>query len=344
MSKKETDSFGRRVLKFLCVLGFIILALLVAGSVYLDSILNKIDRFDEVQETLSQEALDEILSETDPEEEISGETLAAEEVTMPEMPAQKIEKEDHIVNILLIGQDRREGQGRQRSDAMILCTINTEEKSLVMTSFLRDLYVKLPEFNGKVYGNNRLNATYAIGGMPMLNDALNLNFGVDVDHNIEVDFSGFEDIIDLIGGVDIELTKAEAGWLTNDRKILRSGVNHLDGETALAYSRIRYLDSDFGRTNRQRTVLNAILNKVRTLPLTELTTLAEGIIPMITTDMTNSDIIKYVLEFFPSLTELTVTTQHIPAEGAYYGTSINGMSVLVPDFEKNIEILKDTIG
>lgn len=344
MKNKEKDSFGRRILKFFCVLCFIILAVLIAGSVYLDSILNKIDRFEEVEETLSQEAVDEILSETDPEEEISGETVAPEDVTMPELPAQKIEKEDHIVNILLIGQDRREGQGRQRSDAMILCTVNTEEKTLVMTSFLRDLYVKLPEYNGKAYGSNRLNATYAIGGMTMLNDALNLNFGVDVDHNIEVDFSGFEDIIDLIGGVDIELTKAEAGWLTNDRKILRSGVNHLDGETALAYSRIRYLDSDFGRTNRQRTVLNAILNKVRTLPLTELTTLAEGIIPMITTDMTNSDIIKYVLEFFPILTELTVTTQHIPAEGAYYGTSINGMSVLVPDFEKNIEILKDTIG
>lgn len=344
MSKKEKDSFGRRVLKCLCVLGFIILALLIAGSAYLDSILNKIDRFDDVEETLSQEAVDEILFETDPEEEIAGETISHEDVSMPEGPAQEIEKEDHVVNILLIGQDRREGQGRQRSDAMILCTVNTEEKTLVMTSFLRDLYVKLPEFNGKTYGSNRLNATYAIGGMTMLNDALKLNFGVEVDHNIEVDFSGFEDIIDLVGGVDIELTKAEAGWLSHNGRVIRSGLNHLNGEVALEYSRIRYLDSDFGRTNRQRTVLNAILNKVRSLPLTELTTLAEGIIPMITTDMTNSDIIKYVLDFFPILTDLTVSTQHIPADDAYYGAKINGMSVLVPDFEKNIEILKDTIG
>ena len=343
MANKKKRSFGRVVLAILCVVLGLLLAALIAGTLYVNSFLDRINRFDDVSEpTRSVEEEDEILNETDPEDEIADvEELDENEVVKPSAPAEMIEEEDHIVNILLIGQDKRPGQKRQRSDAMILCTVNTEKKTLVMTSFLRDLYVQFPEYNGRTYKDNRINVTYVIGGMEMLDDCLKLNFGVDVDHNIEVDFSGFEDIINTIGGVDIELTRAEAGWIGGN---LRAGMNHLNGEQALAYSRIRKLDSDFGRTNRQRTVLNAILEKVRGMSLTDLTALAESIMPMITTDMTNSEIIGYVMEFFPILADLEVTTQHIPAEGCYMGAKIRGMSVLVPDFEANIQILKDTIG
>lgn len=329
------------LLTILSVILALILIAFAVGYFFLDSLLDKIERFDPELPTLSQEEVDQILNETDPEEEIPEETVNSGDVTMPETPADVIEKQDHVINILLIGQDRLEGQGRQRSDAMILCTVNTQEKTLVMTSFLRDMYVKYPDYNGKEYGSSRINVTYAIGGMTMLNDCLKLNFGVDIDHNIEVDFTGFEKIIDLVGGVDINLTAAEAAWLGED---IPKGMNHMDGEMALAYSRIRKLDSDFGRTNRQRTVLMAILNKVKSMPVTELTSLVEGMLPYITTDMSNSEIIKYVLEIFPILANLQVTTQHIPADGTYKNANINGMSVLVPDFEANIQILKDTIG
>ena len=340
MAKKKRSG-GRTALWILCVIFGILFALLLAATVYVDMFLNRINRFEDVQTPmLSDEEVESILAETDPvEEDYTGEVPEIEDVAIPTVPAEKIEKEDHIINILLIGQDRREGQGRQRSDAMILCTVNTEKKTLVMTSFLRDLYVTFPEYNGKQYMNNRINATYVIGGMEMLNDCLELNFGVQVDHNIEVDFSGFEKIVDLVGGVDIELTSAEAAWLG-----LRTGTNHMNGEQALSYSRIRYLDSDFGRTNRQRNVLNAILAQVKNLSLSELTDLANSIFPLITTDMTNSDILKYIVDFFPLLTELQVTTQHIPADGYYYSARIRGMAVLVPDFEENIRILKETIG
>lgn len=342
MSKKKNGDASVWVLRILCIILGLILAALVGASIYFDSMLNRINRFDTSEPTLSDQQVEEILSQTDPEDVLpEGDVIEPEDVTMPTIPAEKIETEDHIINFLLIGQDRRENQGRQRSDAMILCTLNTEKKTLVMTSFLRDLYVQFPEYNGKTYSSNRINATYVIGGMQMLNDCLKLNFGVEVDHNIEVDFSGFEDIVDMLGGVDIELTSGEA-WYVGEG--IPSGMNHLNGAQALRYARIRYLDSDFGRTNRQRTVLNAILNKVKTLSLTELTDLVNGMIPLITTDMSNNEIIKYLIELFPLLSELQVTTQHIPAEGTYYGASIRGMSVLVPDFEENIRILKDTIG
>lgn len=318
-------------LRFLCTVLGIVLAMMVAFTVYVESLLGNITRFEDVVDTLSQAQIEQILQE-DPN---------IEDLVLPEGYAEPIEREEHIINFLLIGQDRRGTNQRERSDAMILCTVNTREKTLVMTSFLRDMYVKFPSYNGKNYGSNRINATYPIGGMEMLDECLAMNFGVDVDYNIEVDFSGFEKIVDLMGGLDIELTKAEADWIGNG---LKEGVNHLDGKNALEYARIRKLDSDFGRTSRQRTVLMAILEKTKTLSIGELIELMNGVLPLITTDMTNRDMIRNVFRMLPILSGLEVTNQYIPAEGHYESRRIDGMAVLVPDFEANIQILKDTIG
>lgn len=333
----------RGLLVFLCIFLGLILAGLLVVTYYANSILNQINRVDDVpQETLTHEEVEILLAETDPEEEeFTGEELDPEQVTLPETPAEVIEKNENVVNILLIGQDRRPGQGRQRSDAMILCTVNTDRKTLVLTSFLRDTYVKLPDYNGKKYGSNRLNVPYAVGGMEMLDECMLMNFGIEVDHNIEVDFSGFEKVVNAIGGVDIELTGAEAGHLGGG---LQKGMNRLTGIQALEYSRIRKLDNDFGRTNRQRKVLIAMLERVKKLSLNEMLELTETIFPMITTDMSNSDIIGYVMDFFPILIDLQITTQSVPQDDEYYFGRINGMSVLVPDLEMINTRLRETIG
>ena len=155
---------------------------------------------------------------------------------------------DHLINILLVGQDRQAGQGRQRSDTMILCSYNPNTNEVSLISFLRDLYVSIP--GG--YSNNRLNAAYAFGGFPLLYKTLEQNFGVKIDGGVEVDFGGFTELIDLIGGVDIYLTAKEAPYVATSCK---EGMNHLNGRKALNYARIRKIDSDFGRTNRQRTLI-----------------------------------------------------------------------------------------
>lgn len=327
----EPGSFFYGLLRFLCAVLGIVLALMIAVTVYVEHILGNINRFDETDQMLSHEQIEALLNQDPQVGDLDG----------PEGYADALEKEDHIINFLLIGQDRRGNAQRERSDAMILCTVNTREKTLVMTSFLRDMYVKFPSYQGKNYGNNRINATYAIGGMEMLDDCLAMNFGVDVDYNIEVDFSGFEEIVDLMGGLDIELTKAEADWIGNG---LKEGINRLDGKNALEYARIRKLDSDFGRTNRQRTVLSAMLNQAKTLSVKEILELTNGVLPLITTDMSNREMIRYIFRLFPILSGLEVSTQYIPADGCYESRRIDGMSVLVPDLEANIQILKDTIG
>lgn len=340
LEKIKTAGKGLKVL--LIAVAVLLTAGTVAGIILVNSTLNQINRPEPEEETISQEEIEIILAETDPpEEEPVGEVLNPEDVVMPEGPAEEIVTQDTVVNILLIGQDRRPGQKRQRSDAMILCTVNTETKTLTMTSFLRDTYVQFPEFNGKKYSANRLNVPYAIGGMEMLDDCLKLNFGIEVDHNIEVDFSGFRNVVDALGGVDMELTRSEARHLGGG---LKEGMNHLTGEQALEYARIRKLDNDFGRTNRQRKVLMAIVEQVKTMGLTELVDLAGALIPMITTDMENEEIIGCVKDFFPILADLQIVTQSVPADGEFRYAQIHGMSVLVADMEKINEKLKTTLG
>ena len=334
-------NWKRRFWTVLCIILAVVLALLLGLTILVNSFLNKIQRYDPVEETISEEEIQQIIEETDPPELIAGlEEIPPEEVIMDE-PAEIIEKPDHIYNILLIGQDARPGEGRQRSDSMILCTINTEKKTLMMTSFLRDTYVDIPDFQDRTFEDNRLNACYAFGGVELLNNAMELNFGIEIDHNIEVNFTGFERIVNTLGGVYIYLTQAEANIVGGGAI---EGMNLLNGAQALNYSRIRVLDSDFGRTNRQRTVLLSMYDSIRRLNPDQISSLVNVLLTMVTTDMTNTDIVKYVVEFVPLLPDLQITTQHIPAVGTYTGAMVRGMSVLIPDLEANREILRETLG
>ncbi len=343
----KANNSKKKALIVLCVILALIFLLILGATIWYEMLLNRINRVEGTEPTLSMEQLQEFLTpeQTDaPEPDM--EELAPEQVTEPSSAAAQIEKKDHLIHILLVGQDRRPGEGRQRSDAMILCTINKETKTLTMTSFLRDLYVSIPG-----YYNQRLNVAYPLGGFKTLNDTLSYNFGIRADHNIEVDFTGFEKIIDTLGGVNIRLTEKEAAWMNShgnpDMGVgggewdLKPGVNKLDGVQALAYSRIRKLDSDFNRTSRQRIVLMALLERCRNMNLTQLYRLVENVFPLITTDMSNGDITRYVVELFPLLRELTIETQHIPAKGTYRSARVNGMAVLLPDLEANQQILKD---
>lgn len=338
MRKKKT-SWQRTVLTVLAVVFGVILALMIGATIFINAMLNKIPRVDKVESTLSLSEIESIANETDPDLPDDYEEMDPDDVTMPSEDAELIEKEDHIINILLIGQDNYGGV-RSRSDSMILCTVNLDQKTLLMTSFLRDMYIDIPEYNGKSYEDNRLNTCYMYGGSGLLCEALKQNFGVQVDHTIEVDFSRFASIVNVMGGVGIELTTAEANHLKNGAV---PGYNVLNGSQALAYARIRKLDSDFGRTNRQRKVIEALLGKVKDMDLNQIKDLINTVFPLVSTDMTNAEIITYAITFFPILKDIKVTSQAIPAQGTYRSAYIRGMAVLLPDFEANRKILQETL-
>lgn len=350
MAKKKSKSNGalRTVLSVVCVVLAMVLVVLLGGTVYAEYLLNQMNYVPagETQPRLSQEEIDAM--ETEPEEEdpeFTGPELSGDDVDLGERPDAQIGGEgQNIVNILLIGQDTTDGV-RARSDSMILCTINKAKNTITMTSFMRDMYVKIPG-----YKKNRINASYNWGGMTLLNETLYENFGIHVDGNVEVDFEHFKDLIDLLGGVNIELTKAEANYINKwvYWEKATSGVNRLSGAQALMYARDRTTPAngsagDFQRTSRQRTLLNSLIEEYKNASLTTMIGMLDDILPMITTDLTKSDITTYVTEFFPMLASAEIIMQRIPVEGAYYQARIDGMAVLVPDLEKNVQALVDSL-
>lgn len=351
MERNKVPRSGKRLaLIMLCVVLSVLLFVLVAAVVYLESLLGLINIKDPgvTDNTLSSSQIEDILNETDTvDPDFTGPSMDGGDITWGPDTTDPVEVSDNVINILLIGQDRRAGESRARSDAMILCTINKKAKTVTLSSFMRDMYVQIPG-----YRDNRINASYAIGGMKLLDACIDKNFGIQVDGNIEVDFTGFRKVIDILGGVEIQLTRSEANYLNEKGNwdiennagtwSLKAGVNKLNGSQALAYSRIRNVgNGDFGRTNRQRTVLNAIADKARTMSLTQLNSLLNEILPLLTTDLSKDQILKYTVELFPMLTDLTMVTQQIPAEGSYKMTMIDGMSVLLPDLEENRKILAE---
>lgn len=320
----------------------VLLVLIVAVVIFVITSLNKINRADPNAERLSQAEYDQLIGAedtADPDENYP--SVDDNSITFSTTPNGKtIGTEDHIVNILLIGQDRRPGEGRARSDSMILVSFNKDTNKITLASFLRDNYVQLPDD----YLPNRLNAAYSIGGMEMLDETLEMNFGVTVDANLEVDFSGFTSIIDILGGVDIDLTEDEASHMNYENGwSLTSGVNHLDGEQALTYSRIRKLDSDFGRTSRQRNVLTSLFQAFKNIDLARAMSLINEIFPLMTTDMTNAEMIGYATDLLPMLASAELTSVHIPGDEDYYNATIRGMMVLVPDLEACREVLAEAL-
>ncbi len=338
MSTAEKKN-GRK--KFLIILFVVVavVALIVGGAYYwLDSLVQMTGDIDATDETYSTEDMETLFGEEEPE--VDPTTQQADNITSGQ----------DVINILLVGQDKREGQKRQRSDAMILCTINLKTKTLTFTSLMRDLWVYIPD-----HYNQRLNVPYKLGGFSLLNKTLDYNFGVTADYNVEVDFSGFCEVIDQIGGIDIELTSSEAKYLnkigdsafkSGAKWKLQKGMNHLDGAQALAYARIRKIDSDFARTNRQRTVLNCLLEKARDLDAVSIYNVAKAVLPMVNTDLKTTQILGIIMDVAPILGELKVVSQRIPTDKQYYLTSKNGASVIAmkkSQLEANRELLKKTM-
>lgn len=336
-SRSEKSSWARKLLIALCIILSVVLVIMVGVVILAEDILGGINRVEnDTQPTLNSEELNEYVDPTD---------------TVPvQDQATSIISGKNVINILLVGQDRREGQARMHSDAMILCTVNTTTKTLTMTSFMRDMWVYIPD-----HYNERINVPYMVGGFDLLNKTLDYNFGVTADYNVEIDFAGFMKAVDLVGGLDIELTAKEARYLNrrgnwdiewNTDWQLVEGMNHLTGSQALAYSRIREIGDDFERTQRQRKVLTILIEKAKTLSPTELYDLIKNVTPMLTTDMTNSEILNLAVAMVPMLSDLNVVSQRIPMDGEYYFANKGGASVIAlsdANMEANIALLTEAM-
>ena len=241
----------------------------------------------------------------------------------------KSEKEEKPIQILLIGHDQSEDNVSSRADSIILCTFHQNTKQVIMTSFLRDLYLPIPE-----HDSNRLNAAYAMGGMSLLKETLETNFDLEIDGCVEVDFSQFADILDLLGGVTISLRQDEADYINKAVPgNLKEGMQLLNGHQALTYTRIRKLDADgdFSRTTRQRTVLCSLLRSYKEANVFTILSVLSDILPMLSSDMEEREIISTIIKLLPMVSGCSVTEQSVPTAGNYSYDTVHGMSVLTAD-------------
>ncbi|MCM1569001.1 MAG: LCP family protein [Roseburia sp.] len=262
-------------------------------------------------------------------------------------------KEDGAINVLLIGNDSRDNSADGRSDAMILLTISSKSQKIYMTSLLRDMYVDIPGHDG-----NRLNAAYSFGGAELLMETIEQNFDITVNRYVLVNFEAFANLVDAVDGVELELTSEEIeyvnGYLveynmltdrpqgTDNMDTSVSGLVHLNGPQALAYSRNRYLGTDFGRTERQRKVLGAVMAKLPKAVVTHPKQLMDGILPNLTTNLTKNECFRLCLEL-SKLLAYDMEQNSIPIAGSYRDATIRGMAVLEVDFETNKQYLQENV-
>ncbi|GAA0070263.1 LCP family protein [Clostridium sardiniense] len=264
MGKLKNMASWKKVLLVVCIL---IIVFFGGSFMYIKSLLNKTTKVDINKDNLS----------------------INKEVT------QKLDKDNKIKNIALFGVDSPEGKNG-RSDSIMILTIDDKNNELKLSSIMRDSYVNI-----KGHGEDKITHAYAFGGPELAVNTLNQNFDLDIEHFITVDFTSLPKIIDEIGGIDLNITEGDLNYINNyisdinningskSSNITTPGVNHLDGNQALAYSRIRYDGGDQMRTQRHRNVIEAIFNKVVKMPATSYPSLLNELLPLAQTNLSSSD-------------------------------------------------------
>ena len=251
-----------------------------------------------------------------------------EEVGITEEVEEKLSPYNNsVINIALFGVDSYDGS-TGRSDSIIIATIDTIHKKLKLTSIMRDSYVNISGI-----GNDKINHAYAFGGPQLAIKTLNENFDLNIQDFVAVNFDSLPKIIDMLGGVTIDVTEEEVSHISG---INSAGTYNLTGAQALAYSRIRYATGgDYVRTERQRTILTKMYEKILSINPTQYTSLLNEGLSMLQTSLDYSKI----LELGTEVLKMGVTTleqERFPLDGYCQGEIINGVYYLI--FNKSLTV------
>ncbi len=250
----------------------------------------------------------------------------------------KVNSDNDIVNILLVGNDYRvESSGYDvggLTDTMMIATLDKKHKTLKLTSLMRDMLVEIPG-----YSSSKLNSAYSKGGIELLYQTIATNFNIQLDGYVEVSFDAFTKVVDEVGGIEVELTESEANYLNSTNYIkpkkyrtVKIGKNKLNGAQALGYCRIRKtvftpngLTDDYGRTWRQRNTISKIFDKVKTLPMSKWLDISKKVLKgSVKTDLSNKKIIEYITDVV-TMGATEIHQLQIPVSGYYHGGSVPGI-------------------
>ena len=300
------------ILQLLAVLGVVL-----GGTMYYNHMLDKVNVVEMTKPVYTQST--EVIPETTEE---TTEATTEETTVITEPPT--AQREDYV-NFLLVGQAARGGEEERFADTMLVVTLNKFDNSVTVTSLLRDSFVQPPPFRGHNFGHIKLTTVYHLGShydngnvagsMELMNMTLFENFGLEIDHNIEIDFDVFVQIIECLGGVDLEIDEAETKYLNKalancdwTEYHFEPGWNHFDGYAALTYARMRKAEgdgeSDIKRTARQRNLMETLMERAQRMSLGDLQELANQILPMITTNMSKEEMTGMLKTVLPMLSTM----------------------------------------
>ena len=260
------------------------------------------------------------------------------------------------MNILLLGTDERTLSESARTDSMIICSINRNTGEVKLASIMRDLAVEFDDI-GEWNGTYRINAANFFGGPKLAMRTINEKFGMNIQYYVMVNFFGFQKIAQRLGGVDMDITKEEMDKINimivqQAKAAYAEGIDesdqenvyletygentHLNGRQTLAYARIRKLTGgDAMRTERQRKVLQKLMQKVKGLDAIQLATLASDMFGQVKTNLPLEDIVKIALQVTASGLN-DVESMHLPLNGTYKEETRNEQSMLYDcDFNAN---------
>lgn len=263
------------------------------------------------------------------------------------------QSEKGITNILLAGTDGRPGEKNSRSDSMMILTVDSKNKSLKLTSLNRDTYVNIPG-----HGEEKLTHAYAYGGANLLVETIENNFEIDIQNYAVVDFYSFMDIVDALGGVEVDVRSSEIKELNkfinetysfnnNANKgsiqyINSPGIQRLNGYQALSYARIRKNDSTQERDRRQRAVIEGLMNGVKDLPVSKYPKLLDTILPYVKTNMKPTQIIGLAGKVL-GIGNLSITQIEFPFEDASTSVTLPGKGFVIKFDESSLDTLHDFI-
>lgn len=244
---------------------------------------------------------------------------------------------DDVINILIIGLDTVSTDENTRSDTMLMFSVDTKSRQIKLTSFLRDTYAYIPG-----YGTAKLNAACTYGGVQLVCDTIEYNFGIRIDAYIKTGYDMFLRVIEAIGGITVdEIDSAETLALSYEGFTVPEGKNTvLTSEEALAYCRIRKGQDDFFRTERQREVISATLSKISEMSPDRIIRIARDIAGDIQCSFTKEELIQTAIKVLPCITNI-IPEMSVPVQGTWRNDTINGQAVLLADLEENKQKLNE---
>ncbi|CBZ04591.1 LCP family protein [Clostridium botulinum] len=251
---------------------------------------------------------------------------------------------DDVINIAFFGLDRRKKEEPSRSDAVMILSLDKKHKKVKLSSIMRDSYVDI-----EGHGKTKLNHAYAYGGPELAIKTINSNFKLNIRDFVAVDFYGLEKIIDTVGGVEIPVRSDEIKYINSYmqgtakvenkavQEVQNPGLQNLNGMQAVAYARIRYTSGgDYERTERQRTILTAVMNKIKKLGPTEFPKVVSVLLPNVESSLSSTEIIKMGTSAF-ALGIDNVEQQRFPLDNYCEGKLIDGIYYLLFNEEKTID-------